>query len=126
MKLCKMAFTLKNSTMILLLQWYNTLAAHHLPHHMMPCNVSTQWNLTFNMLNFAIEYCLAINTMAATWDFDLHKHELVPAEWRIAGELCDVLQVFFHPLIYVCASSPDRSSKTPPFFSCKELQVSQQ
>jgi hypothetical protein len=43
----------------------------------------------FDMLNFALEYCPAINTMTATWDFDLCKYKLLPADWRIAGELHD-------------------------------------
>jgi hypothetical protein len=62
---------------------------------MMPCNVSTWWNSTFDLLKFAIEYRPAIDTMTATWDFDLCKYELVPVEWKIAGELCEVLQVCF-------------------------------
>src|SRR6266702_85795 len=89
-----MAFVLKNSTTILLPQWYNTLTAHHLSHCMMPHDVSTQWNSMFDMLNFTFEYRPAIDTMTATWDLDLCKYELVPSEWRIAGELHDVLQVF--------------------------------
>ncbi|KAF8256680.1 hypothetical protein EI94DRAFT_1488805, partial [Lactarius quietus] len=67
-KLRKMAFALKNSTTLLLPQWYNTLSAHGLPHRMMPRDVSTRWNSTFDMLNFAIEYRPAIDTMMATRD----------------------------------------------------------
>ncbi|KAF8257405.1 hypothetical protein EI94DRAFT_1630941, partial [Lactarius quietus] len=70
-KLRKMAFALKNSMTLLLPQWYNTLSAHHLPHCIMPHDVSTWWNSTFDMLNFVIEYRLAIDTMTATWDFKL-------------------------------------------------------
>jgi hypothetical protein len=98
-----MAFVLKNSMTILLPQWYKTLATHHLSHHMMPCDVSTWWNSTFDMLNFTLKYCPAIDMMTATQDFDLHKYELVPADWRIAGELHDVLQVFFFHSLNVCA-----------------------
>ncbi|KAF8265274.1 hypothetical protein EI94DRAFT_1437269, partial [Lactarius quietus] len=70
-KLCKMAFTLKNSMMLLLPKWYDMLATHHLPHHMMPHDVSTRWNSTFDMLKFAIEYHPTIDTMTTTRDFDL-------------------------------------------------------
>ena len=103
-KLQKMAFSLKNSMTLLLPQWSKTLTAHHLPYCMMPRDVSTQWNSTFNILNFAFEYCPAIDTMTATWEFNLHKYELVPSDWVITGELQDVLQVFlFHSLdICVC------------------------
>lgn len=52
------------------------------------------------MLDFALKYRPAIDTMTATRDFDLRKYELVPAEWRIAGELRGVLQVLhsFFPI----------------------------
>ena len=74
-----MVFALKNTT-ILLSRWYTTLATHNLPHHMTPWDVSTWWNSTFDMLDFAPKYCQPIDTMAATWDFNLRKYELVPAE----------------------------------------------
>jgi hypothetical protein len=90
-----MAFVLKNSTTILLPQWYNTLAGHRLPHRMMPRDVSTRWNSTFDMLDFALRYHPAIDTMTATRDFNLRKYELVPAEWRIAEELLGCLTGIF-------------------------------
>ena len=115
-----MVFALKNSTTILLPWWYTTLTAHNLPHHMMSQDVSTWWNLMFNMLDFALKYRWPIDTMAATWDFDLHKYELVPIEWRIAGELQDVLQVCpFHPS-HLCAHSEAHSSTD--FQRCNPLR----
>ncbi|KAF8266555.1 hypothetical protein EI94DRAFT_1459595, partial [Lactarius quietus] len=92
-KLRKMAFTLNNSTTLLLPQWYNTVATHRLPCHMKLCDVSTSWNSTFDMLDFTLQYRPVIDMMTATQDFDFCKHELVPIEWRIAGELRDILQV---------------------------------
>ncbi|KAF8270860.1 hypothetical protein EI94DRAFT_1569615 [Lactarius quietus] len=75
-KLQKMVFALKNSTTILLPWWYTTLAAHNLPQHMM-CNAQAmRWNSMFDMLEFALKCHQAINTMAATQDFNLHKYEL--------------------------------------------------
>jgi len=45
------------------------------------------------MLEFAIQYRVAIDAMTAVRDFDLRKHELVSSEWDIATELRDVLKV---------------------------------
>ena len=45
------------------------------------------------MLEFAIQYRVAIDAMTAVHDFGLRKYELVPAEWSIAKELRDVLEV---------------------------------
>jgi hypothetical protein len=59
----------------------------------MPRDVSTRWNSTFDMLEFAIQYRPAINAMTAACDFGLRQYELVPAEWKIASELRDVLKV---------------------------------
>jgi hypothetical protein len=98
-KLWKLVFNLKNSTTILLPAWYKILAVHHLSPCMMPCDISTCWNSTFNMLEFTIKYRPAINAIMAAHDFGLHQCELVPTEWKIAHELWDVLKVSIHLLL---------------------------
>jgi len=60
----------------------------------MPQDVSTCWNSTYDMLEFAIEYRVAIDAMTAIRNFDLHQYELLPTEWDIAAELQDVLKVW--------------------------------
>ena len=59
----------------------------------MPRDVSTRWNSTYDMLEFALEYCTALNTMTADWDMKLHQFELSKKEWAMASELCKALQV---------------------------------
>jgi hypothetical protein len=49
----------------LLPAWYKVLSAHELPHHIMPQDVSTCWNSTFDMLDFALQYHVAIDAMTA-------------------------------------------------------------
>ena len=75
----------------------------------MPQDVSTCWNSTFDMLEFTIQYCIAIDAMTAVHKSDLWKYELVSAEWMIAAELWDILKVSnpFSPLflpIYIISS----------------------
>lgn len=60
---------------------------------MMPRDVSTRWNSSYDMLDFAIKYRPAIDAMTAVRELDLRKYELESAEWVIAGELRDVLKV---------------------------------
>ena len=48
------------------------------------------------MLEFATHYHLAIDSMTAACDLDLLKYKLVPEEWKIAGELRDVLKVSYY------------------------------
>ena len=45
------------------------------------------------MIEFAIQYCVAIDAMTADCKFDLHKYKLVPAEWAFVIELQDILKV---------------------------------
>jgi hypothetical protein len=91
----------KKSTTILLPQWYTTLSSCSLPHCMMPHDVTTCWNSTYDMLSFALDFCLAIDSMTVKCDLDLQKYELSPAEWGITKELRDVLKVCItYPIIF--------------------------
>jgi hypothetical protein len=71
---------------------------------MMPWDVLTWWNSTFDMLEFTIQYCVAINAMTAVWEFNLHKYELAPTEWNTAVELQDILKVSNLPLLSLAHS----------------------
>jgi hypothetical protein len=62
---------------------------------MMPRDVSTRWNSTYDMVEFAVEYRAALNTMTADRDMNLRKFELSKKEWGMVTELCEVLRVHF-------------------------------
>jgi hypothetical protein len=62
---------------------------------MMPRDVSTRWNSTYDMVEFAIEYRAALNTMTADRDMNLRKFELSKKEWGMVTELSEVLRVHF-------------------------------
>ncbi|KAF8811873.1 hypothetical protein BYT27DRAFT_7026838, partial [Phlegmacium glaucopus] len=62
-KLRKAAFTIKNSTTIILPKWFSTLEDLGLSARMIPRNVSTRWNSTFDMLDFAIDYRAALDSI---------------------------------------------------------------
>ena len=59
----------------------------------MPRDVTTHWNSTYDMLNFAIEYRQAIDTLTADQRHELRAYELNEREWIIVSQLCDVLKV---------------------------------
>ena len=59
---------------------------------MMPHDVSTRWNLTFDMLDFAVEHIAAVNITSDS-DMKLRKYELSEDDWDIACQLWDVLKV---------------------------------
>jgi len=84
---------IKNSSTIVLPRWYEVLESLSLEPHMMPRDVVTRWNSTYDMLEFATEYHAALNVMTANHDMNLRKFELSKKEWAMAIELCEVLRV---------------------------------
>ena len=61
----------------------------------MPRNVQTRWNLTYDMLKFALEYKEAIKIVTLDLNNDLHKYELNEEEWGLVGELANTLKVMW-------------------------------
>jgi hypothetical protein len=59
----------------------------------MPRDVSTQWNSTFDMLQFALQYRPAIDDISGNKNANLWQYELDGDEWRIAQQLYDTLKV---------------------------------
>jgi hypothetical protein len=60
---------------------------------MMPRNVSTRWNSTYDMIEFAIEYRAALDMITADCDMKLRQFELSNEDWDMATELGKALQV---------------------------------
>ena len=90
------SLAIKNSSTIILPKWYEVLEPLSLKPRMMPRDVSTRWNSTYDMVEFAIEYRAALDIMTADRDMKLHKFELSKKEWGMVTELCEVLQVCFY------------------------------
>src|SRR5271155_6052961 len=82
--------TIKNSSTILLPLWNSKLEELGLDIRMMPQDVSTCWNSTFDMLDFAINYCAAIDAMTSIRD--LCKYKLENDEWATAANLRDTIK----------------------------------
>ena len=79
--------------MILLPAWKTCLDELELVLGIMPCNATTRWNSTFDMLSFAVEYREAIKQMTSECKNDLWQYELAEEEWAIVRELSDTLKV---------------------------------
>jgi hypothetical protein len=64
-----------------------------LSKRMMPRDVATRWNYTFEMLNFAYSYRDAYNELSSNRDMKMRKYEIEDHEWEIVKQLADVLKV---------------------------------
>lgn len=110
-QLRKLAFKVIHSTTKTLPVWYKCLLELKLKERLMPRDVATRWNLTFDMLDFALESRKAIDMIAEDRDMGLCQFELSTREWEIAGQLRDVLQVCLNshdrfPCSCICGSDP--------------------
>jgi hypothetical protein len=77
----KLAFKIIHSTTIILPAWHQVLEELKLASRLLPRDVSTRWNSTFDMLNLALEYRAAVDKITANRKLDLRgvgDHETTP------------------------------------------------
>ncbi|KAJ7809624.1 hypothetical protein B0H14DRAFT_3759017, partial [Mycena olivaceomarginata] len=67
--------------------WKRACLTHSLPERLIPRDVRTRRNSTFDMLSFAVKHRKAINDIAAERSLKLRKYELDEQEWKILGDL---------------------------------------
>lgn len=89
----KFASKVVNSTTILLPAYKKRVADLKMPEQLIPRDVSTRWNSTYDMLTVALEYQKVVDSMCADRDLELRKFELSTREWTIVRQLMDVLKV---------------------------------
>ncbi|KAG1812698.1 hypothetical protein EV424DRAFT_1326917 [Suillus variegatus] len=91
-KLRRLAYKVIHSTTIVLPVWHKILEDLQAPITLMPRDVSTRWNSTFDMLDYAIEHREAVDIVTQRRDLGLRKFELNDEEWAIAEQLRGVLK----------------------------------
>jgi len=94
---------IKNLTTIVLPEWFSILEQHAetsraakkkpLSVRMIPHDVSTRWNSTFDMLEFALLYWELLDNLTGIRKMKLRPCELSEQEWMIAEQLASVLKV---------------------------------
>ncbi|KAG0695326.1 hypothetical protein DFH29DRAFT_814302 [Suillus ampliporus] len=109
-QLHKLACKILHSTTILLPAWKSILEDLKLAMRIMPRDVSTRWNSTYNMLNFALEYQKGIDTMMDKRKLGLGEYELKPNEWMLVKQLCDVLK---DATLFFSCSTPNLAMVIP-------------
>ena len=96
-QVCKLSFAIVHSTTIALPTWCDACAAHSLHAQLIPHNVKTWGDSTYDMLKIALEYCEAVD-ITANKSVKLHKYELDDEDWEIVKNLLQVLKVKFAQL----------------------------
>lgn len=80
----------------------------------MPHDVSTRWNSTFDMLEYALNHRKAVDSVTQDRALGLRKFELDDSEWVLLEQLHDVLKVrASNTLLWLCVKQPYRSSRMP-------------
>jgi hypothetical protein len=80
----------------------------------MPRDVSTRWNSTYEMLKFAYSYREAIDKITGERALKLRDYELLESEWETVKQLRDSLKVrIVHYYYHYCSSSTN--------FKCLDL-----
>jgi hypothetical protein len=97
-KVRKIAFKIIHSTTILLPEWCRIVADlalkyPELTERLIPRDVATRWNSTYNMLEVTLKYQKAIDIMTSARENGLRDYKLTQGEWKIAAQLCDILKV---------------------------------
>ena len=108
--------------MLLLPAWRTLLEDMKMSVRNMPCDVSTRWNSTFGMLDFALLYQKPIKSMVTDPDHELSQYALTTHEWKIAKQLRDVLEV--HHTVTAYASTFEHLSYCTDSQGCHSIFLS--
>lgn len=73
--------------------WKEILKELKMTEHVMPRDIVTRWNSTFEMLDYALEHRPAIDLVTQKWELGLRKLELSDDEWEVVEQLRNVLKV---------------------------------
>jgi hypothetical protein len=90
----KLAYKIIHSTTIVLPAWRQILQGLKKSVTLMPRDVATRWNSTFDMVDYALEHRAAVDTVTQQRDLHLRMLELADHEWVIVEQLRDVLKVW--------------------------------
>ncbi|KAG6806116.1 hypothetical protein H0H92_012625, partial [Tricholoma furcatifolium] len=91
-KVRKLSFAIINLTTKALPVWNNTCAKHNLKRCLIPRDVKTRWNSTFDMLKMVVMYRAAVDTITGEKTLNLRRYELFDEDWKVIDDLVMVLE----------------------------------
>jgi hypothetical protein len=90
--------------------WKRICGKYKLKCRLIPRDVATRWNSTYDLLRFSLQYCTAIDDITNNKAFKLQKYELEPKDWLIIKDLVAVLKQYKNATIYFSGDSASISA----------------
>ncbi|OJT07830.1 hypothetical protein TRAPUB_1276 [Trametes pubescens] len=112
-KLRKLAFKIVHSTTKLLPAWKELLGELGQPVVLIPRDVRTRWNSTFEMLDSCLKHQKALTQLCSDKSNGLRSFEVSEREWEIAKQLCNMLKVFKDATSFFSKQTPNLASVIP-------------
>ncbi|EJD38751.1 hypothetical protein AURDEDRAFT_71892, partial [Auricularia subglabra TFB-10046 SS5] len=91
-QLRKLAHKVLFSTTKLLPRWKELCTALKVAERILPRDVRTRWNSTYDMLRFALDYRNVIDAISSERSLGLHDYELSTEEWSTMEQLAKILK----------------------------------
>jgi hypothetical protein len=92
-KLRNLSFAIINSTTKALPVWKRCCRKLKKKALLIPRDVTTRWNSTYDMMTFSLRYAESIDAITADKATKLRKYELDDGDWGIAEDLAAILKV---------------------------------
>jgi hypothetical protein len=73
--------------------WRRTCSELNLKKRLIPRDVVTRWNSTYDMMRFVLAYRQAVDQITADKALKLRRYELDNDDWAIIEDLVNVLEV---------------------------------
>ena len=87
--------------MIALPAWHRTCHKLHFKEWLIPCDVVTHWNSTYDMLKFVLVYRVVIDNITADKRLKLRSYKLNNDNWAVIKDLVSVLEVCRSHSVYI-------------------------
>ena len=92
-QLRSLAFAIVHSTTKALPAWHEACKTHDLSSRLVPRDVKTRWNSTYDMISIALQYWLVLDEITANKALKMRKYELDNDDWAILKDVARVLKV---------------------------------
>jgi len=112
-KLRSLSFAIIRSTTLALPAWKKVCRQLSLKPRLIPRNVVTRWNSTYDMLRFTLKYCEAVDEITTDKSLKLHKFELEDEDWMIVEDLAAILEQYKLATLYFSTDSASISAVIP-------------